>query len=250
MTGAVLAGCAGQGGVRDDGAAPRLTAPTSASPLWPGSTPSAPPSQSAGEAEKAENAVPSLAPYAPVEGVTVPRGGLRDVPVRTLLGNDLMLPAVVRKMVAADCPRGRCTVRPPVYRDLTGDGRDELIAAIDEYGFQITMVQVYAAYGATVRPLLAHRGQLGLTGETQGRELVLTATSQDGQVTSRYRWNGERLALVLPGAGPDAGPGTGPGAGRWEVPGEGLQVPTWIPGPPAGSAVPAPADPAPRTTTP
>ncbi|MFH8365870.1 hypothetical protein [Streptomyces sp. NPDC018031] len=242
---AVLAGCAGQGGVRDDGVAPRLTPPASALPLWPGYTP-------AGERP---TAVPSALPFLPVKEVSVPAGGLRDVSPLTLLERDPNMPEVLRLLVAEDCPGARCAVRKPVYRDLTGDGREELIAAVDERAVQMTMVHVYRAVGKTIQPVLVHRGQLGLTGETLGRDLVLSATGQDGQVTSRYRWNGERMALVLPGtgtgtgtsAGTDAGPGTSahgtPGAtpdGAGAEPGAGDGTGPW----------PTPAAPAPRTTTP
>ncbi|OPF75024.1 hypothetical protein VT50_0225660 [Streptomyces antioxidans] len=183
------AGCAAQAGVRDDGAAPSLSAPASAVPLWPRYTPSA----ATTPREK-----PDFARYLPVDKVKVPSGGLAALSAKNLLLHDPNVPAVVQKEVS-QCPDGGyCPLRDTVHRDLTGDGRDELVVAADLPGFERTLLQVYTASGHTVRPVLIYWGPPGLTGETFGRDLLISAIGEDGQVTTRFRWNGTVMAAVTP----------------------------------------------------
>ncbi|MEV8017230.1 hypothetical protein AB0O76_12945 [Streptomyces sp. NPDC086554] len=186
---AALTGCAAQnGGVEDRGVAPSLSAPVSSSPLWPDYT--SPPSEGNGL-----DPGPTK-PYLPVKGVSVPAGGLRKVPLEKLLSHDPNVPGVVSVMPKA-CPGAKCGIRTPAYRDLTGDGADELVVAVDDPGTASTVVVVYRATGHTVRPILVSYGQLGLTGETLGRDLVLTWAGASGEYITRYRWNGKGMAPYL-----------------------------------------------------
>ncbi|MES4908366.1 MULTISPECIES: hypothetical protein [unclassified Streptomyces] len=184
-----IAGCASGTGAQDDGRAPRLSPPTSAVPLWPGFTP--PPTP-----EQAQTA-PRFVRYLPVEGVSAPAGGLAGLSAKRLLDKDPNVPKVIQESLTG-CPGAHCPLRKPVLRDLTGDGRDELVAAVDLPEFQRTLVQVYRAAGRTVRPVLMYWGQLGVTGETYGHDLIITSTGDNGRFTVRYRWNGEVMAAVTP----------------------------------------------------
>lgn len=67
---------------------------------------------------------PPFQRYLTVDGISVPAGGLKEVPVQKLLERDPNVPKLVRAAME-DCPGSRCGLREPVYRDLTGDGRDE-----------------------------------------------------------------------------------------------------------------------------
>lgn len=203
------AGCAPQGGVRDDGTAPTLSAPSSAVPLWPGYTPPFLP---------AATKPPSSKRYLPVKNVQVPARGLAALSAKTLLEHDPNVPEAVHKVVST-CTAGGCPLRDAVRRDLTGDGRAEMVVAVDLPEFERTLLQVYsAAPGRTVRLVLIYWGPLGLTGDTFGRDLLITATGNDGRFTTRFRWNGDVMAAVTPegAADPprpaDGGitPGTGP----------------------------------------
>ncbi|MDW6057639.1 hypothetical protein SAZ11_05755 [Streptomyces sp. FXJ1.4098] len=189
-----IAGCASATGAQDDGAAPRLSPPTSAVPLWPGFTPPPTPEQ--------VRPAPSFVRYLPVEGVSAPADGLAGLSPKRLLDKDPNVPKVIQESLTG-CPDAHCPLRKPVLRDLTGDGRDELVAAVDLPKFQRTLVQVYRATGRTVRPVLIYWGQLGVTGETYGRDLIITSTGDDGRFTVRFRWNGEVMAAVTPRGGPD-----------------------------------------------
>ncbi|WNE94622.1 hypothetical protein PS467_04355 [Streptomyces luomodiensis] len=186
------AGCTAQAGVRDDGTAPTLSAPASAVPLWPGYTP---PATSAPAQES------DLARYLPVDEVQVPAGGLAALSAKNLLLHDPNVPSLVQKEISA-CPAdGTCPLRDAVHRDLTGDDRDEMVVAVDLPRFERTLLQVYTASGHTVRPVLIYWGPQGLTGETRGRDLVISAIGEDGRVTTRFRWNGRVMAAVTPAGG-------------------------------------------------
>ncbi|WP_432037150.1 hypothetical protein [Streptomyces cucumeris] len=213
------AGCAPQAGPRDGGAAPRLSAPTSASPLWPRYTPSSSPQPG--------QTPPPYVRYLPLEKVRVPKDGVTALSARTLLERDPNLPAIV-PMSVRPCPGRGCPMRKAVHRDLTGDGRDEMVVAVDLPKFDRTLLQVYWASGRTVRPILVFWGPLGLGGDTYGHDLLVTATGDAGRYTTRFHWNGKVMAAVSPGdatsgppegrapgdlGGPDSGLGPDDGTG-------------------------------------
>jgi hypothetical protein len=187
------AGCASQGGVRDGGAAPTLSAPTSAEPLWPGFTPPTVPP--AGEQRGFKR-------YLPLDKVRAPVRGVAALSAKTLLEHDPNVPEVVQRMIAG-CPAGDCPLRAAVPRDVTGDGRSELVVAVDLPKLESTLVQVYGAVGRTIRPVLIYWGPLGLTGETFGRDLLISVTGKDGRFTIRFRWNGDVMAAVTPESAAD-----------------------------------------------
>ncbi|MFC8080757.1 hypothetical protein ACFUN8_35100 [Streptomyces sp. NPDC057307] len=192
------AGCAAETGARDGGPAPSLSPPVSAAPLWPDYAPPEPPDS--GEAEKQ-----NFERYPPVKDVTVPAGGLKKLSVRELLTKDPNVPDFVRAALRS-CPGADCGLRDPVYKDLTSDGLDELVVALDEPSSGLTLIQVYRASGETVRPVLINFGPVGLTGETFGTDLILTSAGQTGRVTTRYRWNGEVMTVENPWKESDDGP--------------------------------------------
>ncbi|MEK8170140.1 hypothetical protein NKH77_11395 [Streptomyces sp. M19] len=101
---AVTAGCATETGARDGGAAPSLSAPVSASPLWPDYTPPSTPVP--GDGPQASK------PYLPVEEVTVPARGLRAVSAKDLLDRDPNVPGLVRSALKG-CPGDPCGLRAP-----------------------------------------------------------------------------------------------------------------------------------------
>ncbi|MGI5404566.1 hypothetical protein ACQEVG_34945 [Streptomyces sp. CA-135486] len=180
-----LGGCAAEAGARDGGPAPTLSPPTSASPLWPEYAP--PPTPTPTGPDR---------PYLSIKGVEVPAAGLKRIAVKELLEKDPNVPPLVQAAME-NCPGPDCGLRRPVYRDLTGDGQDELVVALDAQEAGLTLIQVYGAFGTAVRPVLISWGPLGLTGETFGRDLVLTSTGNDGRFTTRYRWDGNVLTAAV-----------------------------------------------------
>ncbi len=182
------AGCAADTGTRDDGAAPQLSPPVTASPLWPRYTPPTP---------AGDEPTPPYRRYVNVKDVEVRGGDLRRIPVKQLLEQDPNVPQLVRTAML-DCPGDACGLREPVYRDLTEDGRDELVVALDDEAGGLTMIQVYRVFGTAVRPILVSWSPLGVTGVTFGHDMVLTSTGKDGRFTTRYRWNGTELVPAPP----------------------------------------------------
>ncbi|WP_405791840.1 hypothetical protein [Streptomyces sp. NBC_01506] len=193
------AGCAAETGARDGGPAPRLSPPVSSAPLWPDYAPPVPPTDGNADSE------PAFKRYLPVRGVSVPTGGLRKLSVRQPMTNDPNIPEFVQ-LALQSCPGAECGLREPVYRDLTADGQDEMVVALDEPSSGLTLIQVYRASGDTVRPVLINWGPEGLTGETFGTDLIITSTGQNGRVTTRYRWNGEVMTVENPWKTSDDGP--------------------------------------------
>ena len=66
--------------------------------------------------------------------------------MKELLEKDPNVPQLVRAAMQ-NCPGPDCGLRNPVYRDLTGDGRDELVVALDAPAAGLTLIQVYWAFG-------------------------------------------------------------------------------------------------------
>ncbi|SHN34928.1 hypothetical protein [Streptomyces yunnanensis] len=179
----LAAGCAPDEGTRDAGVAPSVTAPDSASPLWPGR----PPAPSHG------GPAPSAVPVPQVTVPEGPEGSLRKVSPDRLLRADPAVPEVVKGSLG-NCPGTRCRLRAPVYVDLTGDGKPELVLAFDDIGR--TLMWVYTASGDSVRRVLDYAGQPQMTAATVGRDLVVDESGGGRKSTIRYRWNGRALAPV------------------------------------------------------
>ncbi|WEB39548.1 MULTISPECIES: hypothetical protein [Streptomyces] len=133
----------------------------------------------------------------PVPEVTVPggsEGGLRKVPPERLLRADPGVPEVVKGSLG-HCPGMRCRLRAPVYVDLTGDGKPELVLAFDDDSGR-TWMWVYTASGGSVRRVLDYAGPSQVTAATVGRDLVVDESGEGRKATVRYRWNGRVLAPV------------------------------------------------------
>ncbi|MFI9322146.1 hypothetical protein ACIGXI_20485 [Kitasatospora aureofaciens] len=239
------------GGLRDDGPRVAVTPPTSAKPLWPGLATAPPPATSAiGSSTQAP-------PPQPVPDLTAPGHDLTAVDLHTLLAKDPAVSTEERR--ALDSCTG-CEVRAPEFRDLTGDGLPELIAAVATPG-QVAL-HVYTLTGDRVLPILRVQIKPDFGAATLDSDLWLyEPTTVTTRTTSHYQWDGTRLALVekrVDGIGllPPTDPGTDPPTGTGAVgavpgpvrpsaearPGAGAAVPTARPGRPQ----PQPAQPSQR----
>ncbi|MEV7519240.1 hypothetical protein [Streptomyces sp. NPDC091371] len=109
-----------------------------------------------------------------------------------------------------------CPVRPPVLHDLTGDGREELITALDLDG-RLSELRVYTVQddGRVARILSRHAVLEGV--EVAAEHLaVREPTSNPAYVAvSDYVWDPETGTMNLSQLTLDEcpGPGPGPGAG-------------------------------------
>ncbi|MEV0534250.1 hypothetical protein [Kitasatospora sp. NPDC050463] len=198
-----LAGCASPGELRDGGAARAVTPPPVPQPLWPGlaaaPSPTSPATATAGRTEP---------PPTPVPDVAVPGPDLTSVDLRGLLAKDPAVTADERRALAG-CPD--CEVRSPEFRDLTGDGRAELLAAVVTGGSVV--LHVYTLGGGGVVPVLRVAVLTGFSAETVAGDLWLHEQSTVlSRKSSHYRWDGARLSLLeqrVQAIGPIAEPGQG-----------------------------------------
>ncbi|MYV96741.1 hypothetical protein [Streptomyces sp. SID3343] len=189
-----LSGCARDGGAVDGGAAPSITPPPVAVPLWPSSAPSAfPDAPGAAVREPESITVPLSAPDS---------GDLRDVSPQAIVLADRVPGEEMRARVRG-CPAD-CGLREPMYRDLTGDGHVDLLVAVDEPSGR-TGLLAYTLLDGRIAHILGVEDFL--TGiDTLGADVVtherLYAASDPVccpslQYSTRYRWNGRELNPIV-----------------------------------------------------
>ncbi|MFD0348492.1 hypothetical protein ACFQ0M_25550 [Kitasatospora aburaviensis] len=140
--------------------------------------------------------------------MTFPGPDLTAVDVRAVLAKDPGVSQDERRALDG-CPG--CEVRAPEFRDLTGDGRPELIAAVGTVG--PVVLHVYTAVGDRLLPVLRVQVLKGFGAETVGADLWLhEPTTVTTRTSSHYQWDGTRLGLLeqrVEGIGPIPGPGPG-----------------------------------------
>ncbi|MED7950474.1 hypothetical protein ACFVYP_26350 [Kitasatospora sp. NPDC058201] len=183
-------GCAAPGGLRDHGAAQPVTPPPVPQPLWPGLATVPPPTAPAAGTGQAPEPPPQ-----PVPDVTAAGRDIMSVDVHGLLAKDPGVSQDEQRALSA-CPA--CELRSPEYRDLTGDGRPELILAVGTAGTAGPVVlHVYTLTGEGLVPVLRVQALARFSAETVGTDLRLhESTSVWVRTTSHYRWDGVRLVLV------------------------------------------------------
>ncbi|GAA0623631.1 hypothetical protein [Streptomyces crystallinus] len=183
-----VSGCGAPTGLDDGGAAPPMAAQPSPQPLWPNWTEGARERPGAGESA-GKQPPPSPLPGGP----EVPSAGLAAVDPYEVLRADPRTKALGRREKIHR--PGRPGIRPPVLRDLTGDGSPELVVSADLESGR-TVMAVYTARDGKVVPVLYTVGKR-LAVETVGTDLVVRSGADDGaEQAVRYRWDGARLASV------------------------------------------------------
>ncbi|WP_051794624.1 hypothetical protein [Streptomyces sp. NRRL S-87] len=193
------AGCADEEGLRSEGDQGEVHAPLT---LWKDLHPAPPPpGQTPGRA--------AVVPGAPA----VPGGDLRRADVLGLVRADIVSatredggtgrmvdPRAVQRL--ARCaehgnPGPDCPVRPAVLHDLTGDGKDELITAVDVDG-RLSELRVYALRDGKVVRVLSRRGVLEGVDVAGGHLTVREPTTNPGLVSiSDYVWDPDKGSMVL-----------------------------------------------------
>lgn len=193
---AAVSGCAGAGQLHDAGPAREIAARPSPQLLWPAAETTSVPSP---------EAVSSSPPPSPLPGITVPGDDIRTVDAPTVLAKD---PALRKEEQAALTGCQGCLVRPAQYRDLTGDGRPELITAVLTGPAEAAYLHVYAARDGQLRSLLSQKVLSGFTADTVGAKLLVHEPSgAQAQTDTTYGWNDVRLVPIsqeVKGTGPTA----------------------------------------------
>ncbi|MFI9625494.1 hypothetical protein [Streptomyces sp. NPDC052042] len=195
VAGAVLlSGCGAGGGLRSAGPAPYAIGPAR---LWP-ELPSA-----------------SAAPYdygegetARIPGIEVPDGDVHRLdPVAVVQAGLTVrsdrhskateLPAeTVRRITECRSVPGSCPVLRPYFRDLTGDGKDEMVLGIQLPGRQIS-VRVYKSEAGGLTRILATSDAV-ISIELAGRDLITRVPSviRGYEYRTAWSWDGRQRAML------------------------------------------------------
>ncbi|WP_408995579.1 hypothetical protein [Streptomyces caniscabiei] len=232
----LLGGCGDSGGLVSAGATPTASGPTR---LWPGEPPASSPAYDYGEAETEV-----------VRGVKAPGEDIHKVdPLAVVRAEIAAHPEVYSGSGAvyggttarmADCGQGdkgeqggtdagraRCPVLKAYYRDLTGDGRDDMVLGFRLLPGNQTAVRMYTFQADRLVQVLASDDAV-LAVELAGRTVIIRSPA--GIVGYEYRtqwtWDEDQLAMLLtrdeilrvggpakPSRSPAASPSASPSAG-------------------------------------
>ncbi|WP_217239383.1 hypothetical protein [Streptomyces sp. AC555_RSS877] len=192
------AACGDTGGLR--GAGPTATA-MSPDRLWPDLTPAASPAwdYDDGEAETVRGLTAPGDDIHELDPVAVVRAEIAQHP-DSYTGTKAPYYETTRRM--ADCDegaaKGRCPVLKPYYRDLTGDGRDDLTLGFRLLPGNQTAVRVYTfASGRLVRVMSNDDAVAGV--ELAGRSVIIRSPSDIAGYEYRFQWTwdpDQRLMLL------------------------------------------------------
>ncbi|MBB6434037.1 hypothetical protein [Streptomyces candidus] len=185
---AVLAACGAPSGLGRSEPAPAASAQPVPEKLWSDWSPESSSPSDAGTD-------PELQPAPePLSGApAVPAGGFSALDQVTVLRADPRMKALTQDGVRRE--PGAPGIRPAELRDLTGDGRNELISAVDLESGRV-VVAVYTQRGSQIVPIL-HTSGVRPVIEAVGVDLVVRGSATDGGEQSvRYRWDGNRMITV------------------------------------------------------
>ncbi|WP_199808039.1 hypothetical protein [Streptomyces sp. NRRL F-2580] len=232
----LLAGCGDTGGLVAAGATPTASGPVH---LWPDRTgASVPPADPGGAPPEYVKGIPPVhdQDVHGVDPVALVQAELRAHP-NTGVGADGMpaqTAAAIRACVAKeeegeDAGPEACPVLTPYYRDLTGNGKDELVVGI-EFPDQMMSVRVYTADPDGRLNRIMATTQTVISVELAGRDVVLRVPSGNRgyELITAWSWDEKQLTMLptreqivrVPagaqgpsnrGPGPGPGPGLGPG---------------------------------------
>ncbi|MEU6978811.1 MULTISPECIES: hypothetical protein [unclassified Streptomyces] len=235
-----LAGCGNQGELKSAGPTPTAVGPVR---LWPDVPPATNPPIDYGESDTErvpgidvpDNDVHSVDAVAVVQAEVRAHGDARS-------GADGLYEQTTRAIEACTTDHKDCPVLAPYYRDLTGNGRDELIVGIRMPDQQLG-VRVYLAENGGLTRIMSTVDQV-ISVELAGRDLIMrvssagipgyeyrTAWSWDEQQRTMLPARDEIVRVKPPGPGtsvvpapafvspsatphPVAPPPAAPGAGR------------------------------------
>ncbi|MFF1919595.1 hypothetical protein ACFVW8_03340 [Streptomyces sp. NPDC058221] len=196
LTGAaLLAGCGTGGELKSAGRSPAAVGPAR---LWPELPPASAAPYDYGEGETAH--IPGITVPGDdvhrLDPVAVVQAGLKARPARSS-GTDELPDGVVRRIGACRTAPDACPVLAPYYRDLTGDGRDELVLAIKLAGRQLS-VRVYMPEPSGLTRIMSTSDAV-ISVELAGRDLIMRAPSAITGYEYRTAWSWDsRQRAMLP----------------------------------------------------
>ncbi|MFC8130986.1 hypothetical protein [Streptomyces sp. NPDC057302] len=198
--GLLAGGCGDPGGLRGAGSTPTAEAPTR---LWPKLPPPSAPAEDYGTVESV-----------PVKGVDVPGGNLYEVDPATVAKadfdknpgiysrSDAVYKETAKQLDACDTGHTadeKCPVLNAYYRDLTGDGKDDLIIGIRLARGHAENLDI-RAYAMEKRQLtqIMDMGDAVLGVELAGHEVIVRAVSgmQGYEYRTVWSWDSHRGAML------------------------------------------------------
>ncbi|WP_328942560.1 hypothetical protein OG259_13975 [Streptomyces sp. NBC_00250] len=208
-------GGGGEGGLKSAGVAPTAVGPVR---LWPDLPPATDPPIDYGESdtERVPGIKVSDNDVRSVDAVAVVEAEVRAHP-DTYSGGDGLYEETARAIRACGTTPAACPVMRPYYRDLTGNGRDELIVGIRMPDQQVG-VRVYLAENGGLTRIMSTVDQV-ISVELAGRDLIMrvssagipgyeyrTAWSWDEQQHSMLPTRDEIVRVKPGGSGPSTVP--------------------------------------------
>ncbi|MEU6878019.1 hypothetical protein [Streptomyces sp. NPDC046712] len=191
----VLSGCGGQGGLESAGPTPTAVGPVR---LWPDLPPASAPPLDYGETDTQR--VPGIS--APdndvhrVDAVAVVRAEVNAHP-DTYSGPDGMYEETARLIGRCQDQPKTCPVMRPYYRDLTGNGRDELIVGIRMPDQQLG-VRVYLAENGGLTRIMSTVDQV-ISVELAGRDVIVRSASAGipgYEYRTAWSWDEQQRAML------------------------------------------------------
>ncbi|WP_282702436.1 hypothetical protein [Streptomyces sp. CC219B] len=195
---ATAAGCGDTGGLESAGATPTAVSPVR---LWPELTPASSPAYELGEVTTEV-----------VEGVAVPDDDIRKVDPVAIVRAEIAdspdeyegakAPYYETARQMADCDAGgdraRCPVLTPYYRDLSGDGREDLTLGFRLLPDGLTAMRVYTVQKHRLVRVMSYDDAVSAV-ELAGRSVIVRAPSEVAGYEYRlqWTWDAEQNAMLL-----------------------------------------------------
>ncbi|WP_406863115.1 hypothetical protein ABZO31_22815 [Streptomyces sp. HUAS MG47] len=175
--------------MRSAGATPAASGPVR---LWPELPPATDPPVDYGESDT-ERVPGVVAPHDDVHGVDA----LGVVRAEAAAHPDTVPAATLARIRGCETKPAGCPVLRPYYRDLTGDGRDELIVGIRMPGQQVAVL-VYTAERGGLTRIMSTADQV-LSVELAGRNLILRVSSAGipgYEYRTAWSWSAEQGTML------------------------------------------------------
>lgn len=216
--------CGDTGGLAGAGATPTASGPVH---LWPGRTGAVVPPADPGGAPP--EYITGIAPVLDqnvhgIDPVTLVQAELRAHP-DSRTGPDGMpqeTVAAIDGCGADGADPKKCPVLTPYYRDLTGNGKDEMVVGI-EYPDQQMSVRVYTADAEGRLNRIMATTDTVISVELAGRDVILRVPSGNAgyEVNTTWSWDQTQRSMLptweqivrVPGTGPSRAPAPSPSPG-------------------------------------